>query len=75
MNEIEPWADTKAAAVHFNKAEWTVRELAKSGALGPGATKIGSEWRFKLSLIDAHLTAKPDPWAQSPRSRGRKRVA
>lgn len=75
MNEIEPWVDVNSVALHIGKKPWTVRELAKSGALGPGATKIGSEWRFKLSLIDEHLTAKPDPWAQSPRSRGRKRVA
>lgn len=68
----ERWVDVKTVAEHLGKKPYTVRELAKAGAIP--ATKLGSEWRFKLSLIDEHLTQKPDPWAQSSRSRGRRRT-
>lgn len=71
-NDREPWVGVPEVSTHLGKSQYTVRELAKAGAI-PG-TKLGSEWRFKLSLIDEKLTAAPDPWVQSPRSRGRKRV-
>ncbi|WP_410783253.1 helix-turn-helix domain-containing protein [Leifsonia sp. SIMBA_070] len=59
-------------ARHLDKKPYTIRELAKSGAI-PGV-KLGSEWRFKLSDIDAHLRRPLDPWVQSAKSRGRRRA-
>jgi excisionase family DNA binding protein len=73
VRDVEPWVGVPIVAEHLDKTPFTVRELAKSGAI-PG-TKIGSEWRFKLSLIDAFLTKpEPDVFAQSNKSRGRRRL-
>jgi excisionase family DNA binding protein len=68
----ESWVDTLAVAEHLGTSVFTVRRLAQAGDI-PG-TKIRNEWRFQISAIDAHMTAKPDPWAQSNKSRGRRRL-
>lgn len=39
--EFEPWVDVNAVATHLGKAAWTVRELAKSGAI-PGVKVLRS---------------------------------
>ena len=69
----EPWVDTQALVPHLNKSAYTIRRWAQTGII-PGVKK-GRGWMFQLSAVDAALTAQPDPWLQSPRSRGRKRVA
>ena len=69
----EPWVDTQAAADHLGKSVFTVRRWAQSGEIP--ATKKGKSWMFQISAIDEKLQATPDPWVQSPRSRGRRRVA
>ncbi|KJL45825.1 excisionase family DNA-binding protein [Microbacterium trichothecenolyticum] len=51
----------------------TVYRLAEKGDL-PGF-RLGREWRFYPSVVDAHLTKPRDRWAQPKRSRVRKRVA
>jgi excisionase family DNA binding protein len=68
----EAWVNTLAVANHLGTSVFTVRRLLQSGAI-PGV-KIRNEWRCQLGAIDAHMTATPDPWAQSPRSRGRRRL-
>jgi len=70
--EPEPWVGVPEVAKHLDKGAYTIREMAKNGTIP--ATKLGSEWRFKLSLIDEKLTAAPEPWVQSNRSRGRRRI-
>lgn len=70
---LEPWVDSQAVADHIGKSVYTVRRRAQAGEF-PGI-KDGREWMFQLSAIDAHLNSKiVDPWAQSPRSRGRRRI-
>lgn len=70
----EPWVDTPAVAAHLNKSVLTIRRWASAGEI-PGV-KTRGEWMFQLSAIDAHLNNKmTDPWAQSTRSRSRRRVA
>jgi excisionase family DNA binding protein len=39
------------------------------------AFKAPRHWRFFPSKVQAHLEAPRDPWAQSARSRSRRRVA
>lgn len=74
MSAVEPWVDTPAAAAHLNKSVLTTRRWAARGEI-PGVKK-GGEWMFQLSAIDAHLNnTQTDPWAQSPRSRSRRKVA
>lgn len=69
----EPWVRTPAIAAHLGVSEYTIRSWAKLGTI-PGH-KVGREWLFKVSEVDAHLCQPPaDPWMQSARSRGRKRV-
>lgn len=69
----EPWVDAQAAADHLGKSVFTVRRWAQTGVI-PGE-KPGKSWMFQISAIDEKLQAKPDPWVQSTRSRGRRRVA
>ncbi|MDR7189736.1 excisionase family DNA binding protein [Microbacterium sp. BE35] len=52
----------------------TAYRKARTGEI-PGF-KLGGLWRFFPSEVKAHVTTpKADPWAQSARSRSRKRVA
>lgn len=77
MNDCEPrepWVDSLGLAAHVGKSVYTVRRRAQAGEY-PGI-KDGGEWMFKLSAVDEAISNKmTDPWAQSPRSRGRRRVA
>ncbi|MGN6760565.1 MAG: helix-turn-helix domain-containing protein [Leifsonia sp.] len=68
----EPWVDSEAAAAHLGKSVFTIRRWAQTAAIP--ARKVGREWMFQLSAIDAHLNRVEDPWIQSPRSRGRRRI-
>lgn len=71
----EPYVGAKEVAVMLNNmSPLTVKQWAKAGKI-PG-TKPGKEWLFQLSEVKAFLdNNQTDPWAQSPRSRGRRRVA
>ncbi len=51
----------------------TVYRMVRTGDI-PGF-KVGGVWRFFPSEVRAHLNRPKDPWAQSARSRARKRVA
>lgn len=68
----ESWVDSLRVASHLQKSPYTIREWAKAGSI-PG-TKLGGKWMFQLSAIDAHLSAKPDLYAQSPQSRNKRRA-
>lgn len=58
----------------LDKSQDTIYRMVRSGDI-PGF-KVGGEWRFFESAVIAHFQApKSDPWAQSARSRSRKRVA
>ena len=67
-----PWVGTHRAAAHIGKSVFTARRWAQTGVIP--ARKVGREWMFQLSAIDEHMTAAPDLWVQSPRSRGRRRA-
>lgn len=69
----EPWVGTQEVADHLGKSVFTVRRWAQVGEI-PGSKK-GKSWLFQLSAVDAAMSVAPDPWEQSPRSRGRSRVA
>lgn len=73
----ERWVGIPEVAQHLSISEYTARRLAKSGAI-PGI-KIGHQWRFRLTAVDAHLgPPKPpeaDPWKQSPRSAAGRKAA
>lgn len=51
----------------------SIYRMARGGDI-PGF-KARGVWRFFPSKVVAHLEAPKDPWAQSSRSRSRKRVA
>lgn len=71
----EPFVGAREVAAYLNNmSPLTVKQWAKTGKI-PG-TKPGKEWLFQLSEVKAALdTAAADPWAQSPRSRNRRRIA
>ena len=73
MTFDEKPVDVPALADYLNKSEYTIREYAKAGDI-PGH-KVGREWRFFLSEVRERLTSRAVETAQSPQSRGRKRVA
>jgi diguanylate cyclase (GGDEF)-like protein/excisionase family DNA binding protein len=49
----EPWVGIADAAAHLAVPVRTVYRLAQRGAIP--ATKVGRTWRFKRSILDAHL--------------------
>jgi excisionase family DNA binding protein len=58
----------------LDKSPDTIYRMVHAGDI-PGF-KVGGEWRFFESAVIAHFqTPKSDPWAQSTRSRSRRRVA
>jgi excisionase family DNA binding protein len=67
----EQAVDSKALAEHMRTTVYTVCRYARTGKIP--AFKWGSEWRFYVSEVDAHVHAPKDPWLQSAQSRGRKR--
>lgn len=68
------WLTSAQMAEHLKLENvQTVCRMAKRGDI-PGV-KLGRDWRFDPAEVDAHLKATPDSWVQSPRSRGRRRVA
>lgn len=71
----EPYVGAKEVAVMLNDmSPLTVKQWAKAGKI-PGI-KPGKEWLFQLSEVKATLDkTQSDPWAQSSRSRGRRRIA
>jgi excisionase family DNA binding protein len=70
-NAPEPFVEPKVIAAHLGIAVYTVYQHASTGKI-PGV-KVGSQWRFKISEVDAYLNRPRDPWQQSPQSLGRKR--
>jgi excisionase family DNA binding protein len=61
-------------AEYLGVSVYTARVKAQTGVIP--AFKVGNQWRYYLSEVKAHLTAaSSDPWAASPRSRGRRRIA
>lgn len=61
-------------AVMLGVSQDTIYRMVRGGDI-PGF-KMKGVWRFFPSEVKAHVKApKVDPWAQSARSRGRKRVA
>lgn len=66
---IEPFVSAEVVATHLDKSVITVCALARNGVI-PGI-KLGRDWRFKLSEVDAFLSRPKS--LQSPQSRGRKR--
>ncbi|WP_410781002.1 helix-turn-helix domain-containing protein [Leifsonia sp. SIMBA_070] len=69
----EPWVDSERLAEHLGKSVFTVRRWAQSGII-PGR-KVGGGWMFRVSEVDDSVNRQPaDPWIQSPRSRGRRRI-
>lgn len=75
MSDIEEAAVGVAEIAVMLKASPTkIYEMVRRGDL-PGF-KLGGTWRFFPSEVKAHVRApKTDPWAQSARSRARRRVA
>ena len=72
-NDIESWFTTQQVAEHLGKSVFTVRDWAKAGIIL--GWKNGRDRMFKLSEVEAALTTKPaDLWAQSSRSRNRRRT-
>lgn len=71
MSEVA--VDAAEMARLLNIAPKTVAEMAKRGDIP--AFKPARHWRFFPSEVFAHLKAPRDPWAQSARSRSRRRVA
>ncbi|MGN7799039.1 helix-turn-helix domain-containing protein [Leifsonia sp. 22587] len=70
--ESERWVDCEALATHLGKSVFTIRRWAQTGTV-PGR-KVGKAWMFRISEVDDHLSRPVDPWQQSPRSRGRRRI-
>lgn len=50
-----------------------VYSMANAGEIP--SFRAGRAWRFFPSVVKAHLAKPKDRWAQSARSRGRKRAA
>lgn len=65
--------DAEAIAQLLSCSREKVYRLAKAGDI-PGF-RVGAAWRFYPEKVLEHLQAPRDPWAQSPRSRSRRRVA
>ena len=63
--------DLKTMARILGVSQDTIRSLALSGEIP--AFKVGRLWRFDSTRVLEHLNRPRDPWAQSRRSRGRKR--
>lgn len=73
MND-EAAVGVREIALMLKASPEKVYQLVRRGEI-PGF-KLGGVWRFFPSEVREHVTApKTDPWAQSARSRGRKRVA
>lgn len=68
------WMTSEQMRVHLQLDNvQTVCRMAKRGDI-PGV-KLGRDWRFDPTEVDAHLKSTVvDPWVQSNRSRGRRRV-
>lgn len=71
MSEPEPWSGVQEVAEHLGKTVPVIQSWARQGKI-PGI-KPGRDWMFRMSEIDAHLSAPKDSWAQSNQSRGRRR--
>lgn len=54
------------------KSPDTIYRMARSGAIP--AFKVGGEWRFFESEVIDYLTAPPQMWEQSERSRRARRI-
>lgn len=69
----EPWVGIKDVALHLDVSVASIRRYREAGTI-PGV-KLGGQWKFQLSKVNEALdTTASDPWAQSPRSRSRRRV-
>jgi predicted site-specific integrase-resolvase len=70
----ENWVDIKAVASHLDVSVASVRRYTQAGDI-PGI-KLGGQWKYQLSKVNEAIESKTaDPWAPSPRSRNRRRVA
>lgn len=67
----ERYETTEDVADHFQRSVYTIRKWARNGAI-PGR-KIGRDWFFHISDIEAHLAPTEQVFAQSNQSRGRRR--
>jgi diguanylate cyclase (GGDEF)-like protein/excisionase family DNA binding protein len=54
--DADPWIGIDAAAAHLGIPVRTLYRLAQRGKVP--AAKVGRTWRFRASLLDAHLAAK-----------------
>lgn len=52
INNLECWIGIEEAAEHLGVKSSTVRDWIKKGK-GIPASKIGKQWKFKLSELDA----------------------
>lgn len=72
--DVENWVDIKTVALHLDVSVASVRRYRESGTI-PGV-KLGGQWKFQLSKVNEAIRInESDPWASSPRSRGRRRIA
>lgn len=70
---METPVKVQAMADMLSASPEKVYRMAQRGEIP--AFKVGREWRFFPSKVVEHLEQRPDPWAQSPRSVRRRRVA
>lgn len=73
VDEDERAATVAEIALMLKTSKDKVYSMANAGEI-PGF-RLGRAWRFFPSKVKAHLEAPKDRWAQSARSRGRKRSA
>jgi len=67
----EQAVDVAGMAQILHVSTGTVYRKAVLGEI-PGF-KIGNRWRFYPSVVKAHQSKVPDPWAYSPASRAARR--
>lgn len=73
-NEDERWVTAEELAAHLRTSTQSIRAWVKEGRIS--GFKPGKLWLFKISEVEAALSARrdePKP-IQSPQSRGRKRL-
>lgn len=70
-DEAEQAATVADIAGMLKTSRDKVYAMANAGEIP--AFRVGRSWRFFPSKVTAHLEAPKDRWAQSTRSRGRKR--